>query len=163
MPFGPEGVEPSSGPYKEPALAVELRAKLGIGPEGFEPTPCRLKGGYAAITPRPHRSSRAYGFQWITANHDVFPHKVRCTTSIAPDPPAPLVRGGTEQTQDSQGGPRNAPAAGADLAHSSLDAPDLREVREAWPTCRRWNGLRYWGSLGKAETLERRRVRVFDW
>ena len=26
IPFGPEGVEPSSGPYKEPALAVELRA-----------------------------------------------------------------------------------------------------------------------------------------
>ena len=45
IPFGPEGVEPSSGPYKEPALAVELRAKLSLGPEGFEPTPCRLKGG----------------------------------------------------------------------------------------------------------------------
>ena len=27
IPLGPEGVEPSSGPYKEPALAVELRAR----------------------------------------------------------------------------------------------------------------------------------------
>ena len=53
--IGPEGVEPSSGPYKEPALAVELRAKLTVGPEGVEPTPYRLKGGYAAITPRPFR------------------------------------------------------------------------------------------------------------
>jgi hypothetical protein len=26
IPFGPEGVEPSSGPYKEPALAIKLRA-----------------------------------------------------------------------------------------------------------------------------------------
>src|SRR5216683_7112345 len=70
--FGPEGVEPSSGPYKEPALAVELRAKLAVGPEGVEPTPCRLKGGYAAITPRPFRSSRTYGFQRISPNHDSF-------------------------------------------------------------------------------------------
>src|SRR5262245_57100749 len=67
---GPEGVKPSSGPYKEPALAVELRAKLAVGPEGFEPTPNRLKGGYAAITPRPRRSSRTYGFQRVSPNHD---------------------------------------------------------------------------------------------
>src|SRR2546421_58239 len=26
-----------------------------MGPEGFEPPPYRLKGGYAAITPRPQR------------------------------------------------------------------------------------------------------------
>src|SRR5437899_11804077 len=69
--FGPEGVEPSSGPYKEPALAVELRAKLTVGPEGVEPTPCRLKGGYAAITPRPQRSSRTYGFQRVSTYHDL--------------------------------------------------------------------------------------------
>ena len=66
---GPEGVEPSSGPYKEPALAVELRARLALGPEGVEPTPCRLKGGYAAITPRPRRSNRTYGFQWVSPHH----------------------------------------------------------------------------------------------
>ena len=29
--LGPEGVEPSSGPYKEPALAVELRAGRKAG------------------------------------------------------------------------------------------------------------------------------------
>src|SRR5437870_12573942 len=76
IPFGlgPEGIEPSSGPYKEPALTIELRAGpphpplcpcargrggMTLGPEGFEPTPCRLKGGYAAVTPRPRRSRRA--------------------------------------------------------------------------------------------------------
>jgi hypothetical protein len=57
IPFGPEGVEPSSGPYKEPALTVELRAKRSIGPEGVEPPPYRLKGGYAAFTPRPQSSA----------------------------------------------------------------------------------------------------------
>ena len=60
IPFGPEGVDPSSGPYKEPALAVELRAK--VGPAGVEPTPYRLKGGYAAITPRPRMSRGRNGF-----------------------------------------------------------------------------------------------------
>jgi hypothetical protein len=59
IPFGPEGVEPSSGPYKEPALTVELRAKRSIGPEGVEPPPYRLKGGYAAFTPRPPITGQA--------------------------------------------------------------------------------------------------------
>src|SRR6516225_9139992 len=70
--IGPEGVEPSSGPYKEPALGVELRAKLTVGPEGVEPTPYRLKGGYAAITPRPFGSNRTYRFQRVSTNHDFF-------------------------------------------------------------------------------------------
>src|SRR5438876_8470958 len=75
IPFGvgPEGIEPSSGPYKEPALTVELRAGMSVGPEGFEPPPYRLKGGYAAITPRPRKSSRTYGFQRVAANHDPAP------------------------------------------------------------------------------------------
>src|SRR5438132_13030234 len=30
-----------------------------IGPEGVEPTPYRLKGGYAAVTPRPRSESDA--------------------------------------------------------------------------------------------------------
>ena len=60
--IGPEGVEPSSGPYKEPALAVELRARLSVGPEGVEPTPYRLKGGYAAVTPRPQGRVGRIGF-----------------------------------------------------------------------------------------------------
>src|SRR5665213_4446734 len=47
------GVEPSSGPYKEPALTVELQAQRTLGPEGFEPPPGRLKVCYAAVTPRP--------------------------------------------------------------------------------------------------------------
>src|ERR1700682_4424300 len=44
-----------------PRLAL-IRSRLWplsygpLGPEGFEPTPCRLKGGYAAVTPRPRRS-----------------------------------------------------------------------------------------------------------
>ena len=71
--IGPEGVEPSSGPYKEPALAVELRAKLSVGPEGVEPPPYRLKGGYAAITPRPRKSSRTYRFQRVAPNHGSLP------------------------------------------------------------------------------------------
>lgn len=33
-----------------------------MGPEGLEPPPCRLKGGYAAITPRP-RQHEAWRFQ----------------------------------------------------------------------------------------------------
>jgi hypothetical protein len=47
------GVEPPSGPYKEPALTVELQAQRPMGPEGFEPTPCELKARCAAVTPRP--------------------------------------------------------------------------------------------------------------
>ena len=82
--IGPEGVEPSSGPYKEPALAVELRAKLTVGPEGVEPTPCRLKGGYAAITPRPRRSSRTYGFQRVATNHHSLPSLQVVRGGIAP-------------------------------------------------------------------------------
>src|SRR5262245_47420075 len=62
IPFGPKGVEPSSGPDKEPALAVELRAQERLGPEGVEPTPYRLKGGYAAITPRPQIGRGRIGF-----------------------------------------------------------------------------------------------------
>ena len=58
--FGPEGVEPSSGPYKEPALVVELRA---IGAGTRRTTPCRLKGGYAAITPRPPIGVGRIGFK----------------------------------------------------------------------------------------------------
>ena len=69
--IGPEGIEPSSGPYKEPALTVELRAGMPVGPEGFEPPPYRLKGGYAAITPRPRKSSRTYGFQRVSTYHDL--------------------------------------------------------------------------------------------
>jgi hypothetical protein len=33
-----------------------------MGPEGVEPTPCRLKGGYAAITPRPPKGLGRIGF-----------------------------------------------------------------------------------------------------
>src|ERR1700756_4500263 len=33
-----------------------------VGPEGFEPTPCRLKGGDAAVTPRPRMSRGRIGF-----------------------------------------------------------------------------------------------------
>jgi hypothetical protein len=58
--IGPDGVEPSSGPYKEPALTIELRAAArlrSVRPEGFEPPPCRLKVCCAAVTPRPHEWS----------------------------------------------------------------------------------------------------------
>ena len=81
IPFGPEGVEPSSGPYKEPALAVELRAKSEKGPEGVEPTPYRLKGGYAAITPQPQTgegaafpasAAKKHGFLLIQQKSQVF-------------------------------------------------------------------------------------------
>ena len=64
--IGPEGVEPSTGPYKEPALAVELRAITAdgpVGPEGLEPPPYRLKGGYAAVTPRPQKGRGRIGFK----------------------------------------------------------------------------------------------------
>ncbi len=50
---GPEGVEPPSDPYKEPALTVELRAKPSVRPVGFEPTPTWVKARDAAVTPRP--------------------------------------------------------------------------------------------------------------
>ena len=65
--IGPEGIEPSSGPYKRPALAIELRAREPVGPEGLEPPPYRLKGGYAAITPRP-QNGRPYAFQSVFAH-----------------------------------------------------------------------------------------------
>ena len=64
-PIGPEGVEPSSGSYKEPALTVELRAVVRLkpfdpmGPEGVEPSPARLKVCCAALTPRPRNRSEA--------------------------------------------------------------------------------------------------------
>ena len=41
-----------------------------MGPEGVEPTPYRLKGGYAAITPRPRWSNRRQRFERITSNHN---------------------------------------------------------------------------------------------
>ena len=80
---GPDGVEPSSGPYKEPALTIELRAPAsaglstsacsvlhsitvsleaaagtnrlsgGVRPEGVEPSSCRLKVCCVTVTPRP--------------------------------------------------------------------------------------------------------------
>ena len=57
LPISPEGVEPSSDTYKEPALTVELRAAMG--PEGIEPSPARLKVCCAAVTPRPRSRSEA--------------------------------------------------------------------------------------------------------
>ena len=63
--IGSEGVEPSSSPYKEPALTVELRAVQFsesisvVGPEGIEPSPARLKVCCAAVTPRPRNRSEA--------------------------------------------------------------------------------------------------------
>ena len=64
-PIGSEGVEPSSGSYKGPALTVELRAvrlselDIPVGPEGIEPSPARLKVCCAAFTPRPRNRSEA--------------------------------------------------------------------------------------------------------
>lgn len=66
--IGSEGVEPSSGTYKEPALTVELRAArysesiLSVGPEGVEPSPARLKVCCAAFTPRPRIPIRGVRF-----------------------------------------------------------------------------------------------------
>ena len=63
--IGPEGVEPSYGPYKEPALTVELRAVrssesfTSVGPEGIEPSLARLKVCCAAFTPRPRNQSES--------------------------------------------------------------------------------------------------------
>lgn len=68
MPIGPEGVEPPSGSYKEPALTVELRAvrlaepSIPVGPEGIEPSPARLKVCCAAVTPRPQKLIRGVRF-----------------------------------------------------------------------------------------------------
>ncbi len=74
--FGPDGVEPSSGSYKEPALTIELRAggsRESVRPEGFEPPPCELKARCAAVTPRPCDWSR-YAFQSKVVEH----HQVSC-------------------------------------------------------------------------------------
>ena len=48
--IGPDGVEPSSGPYKEPALTIELQASIqSVGPEGSNrarlPQGRRAQGG----------------------------------------------------------------------------------------------------------------------
>ncbi len=96
----PDGIEPSSGPYKEPALTVELQAYVSwrsMGPEGFEPPPCEFfhsthngstgiisrfhyrapircqigKARCAAVTPRPQIWSR-YPFQSLSISHCVF-------------------------------------------------------------------------------------------
>ena len=65
------GIEPTSGPYKEPALTVELQACgswRSLGPEGFEPSPCELKVRCAAVTPRPRNRSR-YLFMSLSLKH----------------------------------------------------------------------------------------------
>ena len=100
---GPDGIEPSSGPYKEPALTVELQACgswRSLGPEGFEPPPREFfhsvlstlmvafaihgtespirdlneKARCAAVTPRPRVWSR-YPFQSLSFAHCVFSSK----------------------------------------------------------------------------------------
>ena len=59
--IGTSGIGPPSDPYKRPALTIELRA-VEMGPERVELSPRRLKGGYAAVTPRPHSSGYGAAF-----------------------------------------------------------------------------------------------------
>jgi hypothetical protein len=44
-----------------------------------------------------------------------------------------MARAGLAQMQEYQGGPKNAPAYGADTVHTLIDSPDFQEVRAAWP------------------------------
>ncbi len=58
--MGPEGLEPS--PRWLRARDAADNTWIPIGPAGVEPTPYRLKGGYAAITPRPRMIRGRDGF-----------------------------------------------------------------------------------------------------
>src|SRR5262245_37313342 len=66
---------PRPGPYKRPALTTELRASNRVnscmGPKGVEPSPHRLKGEYAAVTPQPHLGW-AYAFEPRRDAHSCF-------------------------------------------------------------------------------------------
>src|SRR5437868_4610759 len=72
-----------------PRLAL-IRSRLWplsygpMGPEGFEPTPYRLKGGYAAITPRPRMRRGRIGLSGSRRTMIVSPKIVR--GGIAPPP-----------------------------------------------------------------------------
>ena len=117
------------GPYKSPALATELRAVSGwnarsiprhvrlesltyetlcavpVGPEGFEPSPCRLKGGCAAVTPRPQIVVGPYAFESLTSLHRFAPCWWKRFFAI--------VRGGVEPT-----------AGDVSHRHASVTTPD---------------------------------------
>src|SRR5438128_12262067 len=72
-----------------PRLAL-IRSRLWplsygpMGPEGVEPTPCRLKGGYATITPRPRRRVGRIGLSGYRRTMVFPPQLVR--GGIAPPP-----------------------------------------------------------------------------
>src|SRR6266567_1326751 len=82
-----------------PRLAL-IRSRLWplsygpMGPEGVEPTPYRLKGGYAAITPQPRRRV-GYRFKRIAAHHSSSssssPGRNRTTTGDVSDRHAPFT------------------------------------------------------------------------
>ena len=57
-------------------------APNSVGPEGFEPPPCRLKVCCAAVTPRPH-IGRAYAFESSNHQHVVSPDS--CVLSGSPE------------------------------------------------------------------------------
>ena len=77
---------PRPGPYKSPALTTELRAALG--PEGVEPSPFRLKGGCATVTPRPRIVGLAYAFEPLSLPHCASPCVSKWSGVESNQPPA---------------------------------------------------------------------------
>jgi hypothetical protein len=66
---GAEGVEPSSCPYKRPALTVELRAAVS-GAGGTRTPTCRIKSPERCrYTTTPELLDRAYRFGSLDASH----------------------------------------------------------------------------------------------
>src|SRR5579875_2679413 len=64
--FGPEEVEPSAGPFKEPDLAVELRANRAGGSRTLAlPLKRRIRCHYATAP----MESGTYRFQGVATNH----------------------------------------------------------------------------------------------
>jgi hypothetical protein len=81
---------------------------------------------------------------WVaTYNGDSNNYSVSSGTNSEPvtiNPPPPTVSCSVAesllwlaQTQNSQGGPQNAPPSGAETVQCPLDDPDFQEVRSAWP------------------------------
>ena len=62
-------LNPRPASYKDAALTAELRASVQVGPEGVEPTPCRLKVCCAACYTTTLNVGRMYAFQSLPDGH----------------------------------------------------------------------------------------------
>ena len=76
----PEGLEPSPRWLRARHATANTWIPIEhtpVGPAGVEPTPYRLKGGYAAITPRPRMRRGRIGFSGYRRAMFLSPEVVR--------------------------------------------------------------------------------------